>query len=370
MPSHDGKPLWFDAHLDLASLAVGGRDMTAADPLEAGGPHQPGSVTIPALVAAGVRCALGTIFTEAEGDGPEGYPAGDAETAHRRGRAQLEAYLTWQDMGLVAIDLPGALRQDHHVGEIRGGMGVTEIVPHPPITQLDASKLHLGVLMESADPIRSPEELSWWTERGLVMIAMAWWRSSRYAGGNGHPADGLTDLGRELADAMDELNVVHDLSHLSQKATGQLLEHTSALVVASHSNARALIEPADERHLADETIREIARRGGVIGVNLVSNFLRSGLARDGRERATIDDVVRHVEHIAAVAGRRDAVALGSDMDGGFSRERLPEGISGPVDLEKLAAALRAAGWTESDIEGFRWKNWARVLTENRAAAKA
>jgi membrane dipeptidase len=368
MPKPDAH--WFDAHLDLAYLAVGGRDMTAEDPLRAGGPCQPGAVTIPSLLAGGVRCALGTIFTEAGGDGPGGYPAGDAAAAHRKGRAQLEAYLTWQDMGLVAIDLPGALRQDKHVGEIRGGMGVTEIVPHPPIERLDAGTLHLGILMESADPIRTPDELPWWTERGLVMVGMAWWRSSRYAGGNGHPQDGLTDLGRELADAMDATGVVHDLSHLSQKATDELLEHTDALVVASHSNARALIEPADERHLADETIREIARRGGVVGVNLVSDFLRSGLSRESGERATIDDVVKHIEHIAGVAGRRDAVALGSDMDGGLTRENLPEGINGPSDLEKLAEALRAAGWTEAEIDGFRWRNWTRVLTESRAAAKA
>jgi len=354
---------WLDAHLDLACLAVNGRDMTAADPAKAGGPFQPGCITIPALLRAGVACALPTIFTEAGGDGPEGYPAGDAEAAHRRGRAQLEAYLTWQDMGLLSIDLPRALRADQHVGEIRGGMGVTEIVPHPPIESLaKTGKLHAGILMESADPVRSPDELPWWTERGVIMIGMAWWRSSRYAGGNGHPADGLTDFGNGLADAMDDLGVIHDLSHLSQKATDELLAHTDALVVASHSNCRALTDPTDERHLADETIREIGRRGGVVGVNLVSNFLAPGLSREKGDRAAISDVLAHIERVVELAGRADAVGLGSDADGGFSREGLPEGIDGPADYEKIASALKAAGWTDAHIDGFRWKNWADVLT--------
>jgi len=361
---------WLDAHLDLACLAVNGRDMTQRDPVKAGGPFQPGSVTIPSLLRGGVTCALATIFTEADGDGPEGYPTGDAEAAHKRGRAQLEAYLTWRDMGLLTIDLPGALKTDKHVGEIRGGMGVVEFVPDDPVARLAKDgKLHIGILMECADPIRTPDELPWWVERGVIMVGMAWWRGSRYAGGNGQPGVGLSDLGKELATVMDHLGVVHDLSHLSQQATEDLLAHTDAVVVASHSNCRALVEPADERHLADETIMEIGRRGGVVGVNLVSDFLRTGVTREGGESATIDDVMAHVERICDLMGRRDGVGLGSDADGGFSREGLPEEIDGPADFEKLALALRAAGWTDAEIDGFRWRNWAGVLTRKATAVR-
>ena len=320
---------WLDAHLDLACLAVNGRDMTRRDPVKAGGPFQPGCVTIPTLLEGGVPCALATIFTEADGDGPEGYPVGDAEAAHKRGRAQLEAYLTWRDMGLVKIDLPAAIRADKHVGEIRGGMGVVEFVPDNPVARLaQDGKLHIGILMECADPIRTPDEMAWWAERGVVMVGMAWWRGSRYAGGNGQTGVGLSDLGRELATVMDRLGVMHDLSHLSQRATDDLLAHTDALVVASHSNCRALLEPADERHLSDETIAEIGRRGGVVGVNLVSGFLRSGIEMRSGRRASIDDVMAHVERICEIMGRRTGVALGSDADGGFSREELPRGSTG------------------------------------------
>ena len=76
-----------------------------------------------------------------------------------------------------------------------------------------------------------------------------------------------------LPGAMDALGVVHDLSHLSDVSMDQLLELTDRPVIASHSNCRALLPGDDMRHLRDESIREIARRGGVIGLNLCRNFI-------------------------------------------------------------------------------------------------
>ena len=60
-----------------------------------------------------------------------------------------------------------------------------------------------------------------------------------------------------------------------------------------------------------------------------------------------------------VVGHRRTIGLGSDMDGGFSASKLPEGIDLPCDLATLAAELRARGWSEGDVEGFAWGNWAR-----------
>ncbi|MBL0926938.1 MAG: membrane dipeptidase [Phycisphaerales bacterium] len=366
--------LFFDAHLDLAYLAVSGRDMLR--PLAglqgpACGPHPPASVTLPELSAAGVRLALGTIFTEPVADGraepaPEQYPAGDAEAAHRRGRAQLEAYLTWRDQGLVALDLRAFLRGDPHVGQIRGGMGVAEAVPEPVPERLArerSGRIHLGILIENADPIRGPEDLAWWKERGVVAVGLAWARSSRYAAGNG--ADdgdraGLTDAGRRLMVEMDRLGVVLDLSHLSRRATEEALAATDRPVIASHSNCRQLLggEPAAgaPRHLADATIREIARRGGVIGVNLYAKFL---LAPGEAGPATTEHVWAHIDHICHLAGGTRSVGLGSDADGGFSADLLPSGIRRARDFTRLAEMLAAKNWPDEDIAAFCWGNWAR-----------
>lgn len=356
---------WFDAHLDLAYLAVNGRDMLA--PLDpAAGPHPPAAVTLPALVTGHVRLALATIYTEPLlADAPpateaQQYRVGEWDRAHAVGRAQLEVYLTWRDLGHVAIDLPRVFRADPGVGQVRGGMGVAELVP-PTLDERLAKAapgagLHIGILMENADPIRSPDELAWWKDRGVCAIGLAWARSSRYAGGN-TTTDGLTPAGRDLVREMDRLGVVHDIAHLSDRALDDLLHATDRRVMASHSNCRALLDGTNQRHLTDETIREIARRGGVIGLNLYSRFLCKDQAPDAR--ASLDDCIRHLEHIRDLTGQSRCIGLGSDMDGGFSAAALPIGIDRPADLGKLADALSARGWTDDDIAGFAWKNWAR-----------
>ncbi len=349
-------------------LAVRGRDMHA--PLEsAGGDLLPAAVTLPSLREGNVRVALATIFTEVGGDGPEGYPAGDVEQAHKRGRAQLEVYETWRDAGHVAIDLPRLLRRDPDVGEVRAGMGVGEVRPLSLEKRLARSPkqtpLHIGILIENADPVRSPDELAWWKERGVVAIGLAWAKSSRYAAGNMTPHEdpvGLTDLGRAMVKEMDALGIVHDVSHLSDRAMDELLSLTDRPVIASHSNCRAIVgEPLNQRHLRDESIREIARRGGVIGLNLCRNFIPPQPYAKENPRPTIAQTIAHVEHVCALVGHKNAVGLGSDMDGGFSADDMPAGIDRPVDLVKLTDALRGRGWSGEEVEGFAWGNWGRLF---------
>jgi membrane dipeptidase len=170
----------------------------------------------------------------------------------------------------------------------------------------------------------------------------------------------------ELLREMGRLGVMPDLSHLSDRAAEQVLEMFPGRVFASHSNCRALLAPAGEsgamfqRHLTDRMIREIASRGGTVGLNLFSPFLIRGAVRT--RRATIEEAVAHVERVCELTGSTRHVALGSDMDGGFAAERLPQGIDRPADLRRLAEALTRRGWTEEQLAGFAWRNLARALT--------
>lgn len=328
---------FFDAHLDLAYLAVNGRDMMA-QLHDCGGPHLPAACTFPALAAGGVRACLGTIFTEAGGTCAAGYIAGDPESAHAAGARQMDVYHAWGRDRLIG--LCGV--------QVQGGADAA-----------GEDALRMGILVECADPIRSPDELAWWRDRGVVAVGLAWARGSRYAAGNAEPSCssdfGLTDLGRAMVREMDALGIVHDLSHLSQRATDELLELTDTTIVATHSNCRTLLDGQSQRHLSDETIREIARRGGVIGANLFAPFVRSDLG-DG-ERPSIADAVRHIEHICEVMGHRRGVGLGSDLDGGFSAERLPVGIDSPADFPKITQSLAARGWSPGETDAFAWGNW-------------
>lgn len=332
---------WFDAHLDLGYLAELGRDLHA--PVEdCLGKLLPAAVTLPELREAGVKACMGTIFTEGmtqekyrtEREPAYGYVLGDAVGAWRAGMRQLKLYQAWREAGVVEL-IPRRGR----------GGGVRGTAP-----------LAVGILMECADPIESPEQLEEWVSGGVVAIGPAWWQQGRYAGGNG-TTEGLTVIGRELVKGMEALGVTVDLSHLSDRACDEVLELTNGAVMASHSNVRSLVDPSNQRHLRDETIREIARRGGVIGLNLFSSFLAPGMSEGGR--ATVEDCVRHVEHICAVVGHDRAVGLGSDMDGGFAANRLPRGIDRAMNLSLLADALRRAGWGEEAVERFVWGNWAK-----------
>lgn len=339
---------WFDAHLDLAYLAACGRDIAAPlNPLA--GPHPPAAVTLDSMREAGVAGCLATVFIEphpspfaggATDEHPfiEGvsYRAGDAESAHTAGAAQLSTYAQLASRGLIRLNTSqGRLQRQ------TGGAGRAPWV---------------GVLIEGADPIRSPSELTWWAQRGVVAVALAWWTASRYAGGNGTD-EGLTPMGRELIAEIDRLGLVHDLSHLSQRSCDELLSLTDRPVIASHSNCRALLDGKTQRHLADPAIREVARRGGVIGVVLHSAFIDSACDKEGR--ASVARLCDHIDRIADLHGHARAVGLGSDIDGGFSADRLPSGINSHGDLRLITDELSRRNHKDADIEAFAYGNWAR-----------
>lgn len=311
-----------------------------------GGDSPPGSITIPTLLAGGVRRALATIFIEPSGSGrPFTYDPGDTpdavESACRAARWQMSLYHRW-------ASTPGAR------AAVAG--------PGGDFSAARPDALTLGVLVEGADGIRDPEELSWWKSQGVAAVGLAWSKPTRYAGGNGTEL-GLTDLGRAMVREIDRLGLVHDVSHLSDASLAELLDLAQGPVIASHSNARALLDDGRltlaqrQRHLAEETIREIARRDGMIGSVLYSPFIVRGGGRD--RRATLAEWAAHVERMCELMGGRTRIGLGSDADGGFSREHLPEGINAPADFVRLADTLAARGWSDDEVRGFAHGNWER-----------
>lgn len=323
-------PFWIDGHLDLAYLAVCGRDITQPTPID-----DDSCLSLPALREGGIGLVFGTIFTE-PGDTerePQMYRREDPDSAHAAGVRQLNVYEELERRGELTI--------------VRDQAGLSGESPSPKVI----------ILMEGADPIRSAVDAAWWFTRGVRIVGLTWATGSRYAGGNatGGP---LNSAGRDLIAAFDETGIVHDASHLSEQAFWDLLDVTDKLVIASHSNSRTVMNDNNERHLSDAQIRAINERGGVIGLNLFSKFLAKG------RRATIQDCLNHIEHICTVMGRRRGIALGSDMDGGFGASHLAECVDRPQSLDSLANALRSAGWNDDDVDGFTHKNWMRIVGES------
>ncbi|WP_129778099.1 dipeptidase [Peristeroidobacter soli] len=83
---------------------------------------------------------------------------------------------------------------------------------------------------------------------------------------------GLSELGKKAVARLNELGVVIDVSQLSGNALAQVLSLTKAPVVASHSNARAIID--HPRNLSDEQLLAIKKNGGVVAVNAYSSWVR------------------------------------------------------------------------------------------------
>ena len=319
-----------DGHLDLAYNAGLGRDLglplsglRAADPVAG----QTATVCFPELRAAGVRVAFGTLFalpaTAAE---PGGYH--DHAGARRQALAQLDQYRRWEDAGQVRLLTRAA--------EVR------EVLAAP-----EGGPLGVVLLMEGADPVRDAAELPFWVEAGVRVIGPAW-GATRYAGGTDAPGP-LTDAGRDLVTAMRELGVTLDLSHLDDAAFAGVMEAPPRLI-ATHANSRALVP--GNRHLTDEMARAVADSGGVIGLVLLSRFLRPGVPEG--VRVAPQAVLDHARHYASVVGWAH-VGLGSDLDGGFGAEKTPLGVERYGDVRGLLGLLPAE--VRAGVAGGHWTRW-------------
>lgn len=212
------------------------------------------------------------------------------------------------------------------------------------------------LLIEGADVFRSPEDVGEWYARGLRMVGLAW-RKNRMAGGTGHPGP-ISSEGLAIVRAMNELGIIHDISHLAEQAFWDLMEHGAGPVCASHSNCRAIV-PGD-RQISDEMIRAIVSRGGVIGINFYDEFLIPP-GEYKKRKCAMSDVIAHAKHLCDVIGDAQHVALGTDMDGGVGRDDIPRELTTSADLPRIAEHLSAAGFGDADVRAIMGENWMRFF---------
>ena len=214
-----------------------------------------------------------------------------------------------------------------------------------------------------------------------------WCDSSGDAGRHG----GLTGFGRQVVRTMNDLGMIVDISHVSDKAFYAVLETTRVPIVATHSSCRALAR--HPRNLTDEMFRDLARNGGVCMINFFSAFVNDDVAQVimraqkrparggpggvdeapddrtdwdaylkwfntlGCPTATIDNVVDHIIHAATTAGI-DHVGLGSDFDG---VPALPDGLQTAAALPGITERLLTRGVSEDDVLKVLGGNFMRVF---------
>lgn len=209
-----------------------------------------------------------------------------------------------------------------------------------------------------------------------------------------NPEDnGLSDFGREVVAECNRLGIMVDLSHASDKTFFDVLKVTKAPVIASHSSIRSICD--HPRNLTDKMLRALASNGGVIQICFVSSFVKKakpnperdkalsqlrekyGSLRTTRDeaqrekirqeyrailekypvdRATVKDLVDHIDHVVKLIGV-DQVGIGTDFDGGGDIE----GCDNVSELPNITVELVRRGYSEDEIRKIWGGNIMRVF---------
>ena len=241
---------------------------------------------------------------------------------------------------------------------------------------------------------------------GIRYMTLTWANNNEWADSSGDTPvhNGLTDFGREVILEMNRLGMMVDLSHVSDKTFWDVLETSTAPVIASHSSARAIT--SSHRNLTDEQLKALAAKGGVALVNFYPAFIDENwqqawkALRPEREaafesatrpyrdagrpvpfhisheidhaftsripRPPFSSLIAHFDHMIQVAGV-DHVGIGTDFDG---IQELPEGIDSAADLPRITAALADKGYTAEDLHKILGGNLMRVFTEIQSKAES
>jgi membrane dipeptidase len=345
--------LMIDGHLDLAWNALDWRrdltrsvaELRAAEGKTSGEGRGSNTVALPEMRQAEIAIAVVTLFAGVSPTGQlsGGYPC--PEIAYAAAQGQLAYYR--------ALEREGKVRLIHDWPALETAFSSWEnrIIPDPPFGFI------LG--MEGADPIVSPDQLPEWWRDGLRIVVLSPSGMSAYAHGTGSRG-GLTARGRLLMADMEKLQMILDVTHLSDDSFWEALEVFGGSVLASHQCCRALV--CGDRQFSDEQIRTLVQRDAVIGVASNIWMLCPGsIVQTRPEAATMGAIVDHIDHVCQVAGSARHAAIGSDLDGGWGTEQAPRDLNTIADLQQLSALLTARGYQESDIRAIMHGNWLRLF---------
>jgi membrane dipeptidase len=242
------------------------------------------------------------------------------------------------------------------------------------------------------------ENVQKYYDLGVRYMSPAWSVSTSWAGSSGDDAGktrGLNEFGKSVVREMNRLGMMIDVSHVSDPAFWDIVNTSTAPVVATHSACRAIADVP--RNLTDDMIRALAKTGGVVNVIFYPEHLEPGwhllkkkvdaeiapmvqqasaaepgeaaqkkLARDRvRQReyerrlppVNLSRIVDHIDHIVKLAGV-DHVGIGSDFDG---VQITTADLSNVAELPNLTKELLRRGYTESDIDKILGGNMLRVM---------
>ena len=237
--------------------------------------------------------------------------------------------------------------------------------------------LTIGFDIEGALPLlERPELIDLYHTLGVRQIHLAYNRNNSAAGGCHDTPQGLTVLGRQLVDVMNQVGMIVDCSHMSKKSSLEVIERSSTPPVFSHANVARLVP--HQRNIDDDQIRAIGCSQGVICLNGVGIFLGDG-------PPTRSALVKHIKYIADLIG---AEHVGVGLDISFSQHGIDDCPPPPFDSSywwpasagyrdgisevrylppetwiDLPNDLISAGFSLDETQAILGGNMARILTQ-------
>ena len=230
--------------------------------------------------------------------------------------------------------------------------------------QKETKKKPIGYILslEGADSIVNIDYLEKSYMLGLRAIGPAHYGPGVYAHGTDSNGS-IGQKGKELVKKIEELNLILDVTHLSDTSFWETIEIYNGNLWASHNNCRKFVN--HNRQFSDDQIKEIIRRDGVIGVPLdawmmVPNWIR-GKSTPETMGVTLNQMIENIDHICQLSGNSNHVGIGTDLDGAFGIEQTPTDIDTIADLQKIPLMLKKIGFSESDVEKVMNKNFINFL---------
>lgn len=355
-----------DAHLDLATNAISlNRDLTLpakevrALEMEMKMDDRPdrgrGTVTLPDLRRGSIGLVIATIISRVA---VKGKPVksisltgwNSPAQAFAFAQSQLAWYRVMEDQGEM-VQIKDASGLERHLS-----LWLDQSIPD--------NRKPVGYILslEGADSVVTLDYLHRYYAEGLRAIGPAHFGPGRYAPGTHSNEQGLMPAGRQLLKEMQSLNMILDMTHLTDTGFFEALDLYQGTIIASHQNCRAVIP--GERQFSDEQIRAIIDRDGVLGgaldVWMLYPDYKQGM--DPRQLgANLETLIPHFDHICQMAGNSNHIAFGTDLDGLFGREQSPYDLDTIADIQKFKDLLTARGYSENDLENIFHKNWLRVF---------
>jgi microsomal dipeptidase-like Zn-dependent dipeptidase len=244
--------------------------------------------------------------------------------------------------------------------------------------------------VENAYPLgENLNEIKRYYEMGARYMSLAHNGHSQFSDSNTGEFDntakhsGISKLGKKVIDSMNYYGIMVDISHPSKEAIRQMIIHSKAPVIASHSSARALSD--HPRNLDDEQLKWVRDNGGVIQTVALALFVNKekhekyqaainshsgpldekALIKIKKESPPVNiaDFVDHIDYMKNKIGI-DHVGISSDFDGGG-------GIEGWQDASEtfnVTLELVKRGYTEEEIAKIWSENLLRVLDKAQETA--